>query len=121
MNRKGNAPEAILARRKECDCGAVPEPASEKHAQKTKGQVVRPALRLKAQAYDLGVSVRRRGCGFGLFPTGALDAGGFAPQGAEVVQARTAHVAFAHDVNGRDRRRVQRENAFEDRKSTRLN
>ena len=68
----------------------------------TKGQAVRPALRLKAQAYDLGVSVRRRGCGFGLFPTGALDAGGLAPQAAQVVQARTTHVAFAHDVNGRD-------------------
>src|SRR5215472_2515197 len=53
------------------------------------------------------------GCGFGgLFAGGALDAGSLALQIAQVVEARTAHVALANHVNGSDRWGVQRENAL---------
>src|ERR1700716_1569716 len=48
----------------------------------------------------------------GFLARGALDACRFATEIAQVIQAGAAHAAFAYDFNRRDRRRVQRENAF---------
>src|SRR5208337_2787295 len=43
---------------------------------------------------------------------GALDAGGLAPQVAQIVEAGTAHATLADHVNRSNRGRVQRENAL---------
>src|ERR1700739_2475766 len=56
------------------------------------------------------------GCGHGrrsFFAGGALDAGGFAPQVAQVIEARAADVSLANYVDGSNRGRGQREDAFD--------
>jgi len=55
-------------------------------------------------------------CGFhgrSLFAGGALDAGGLAPEVAEVIEAGAANLALAGDFDGRDRGRMEREDALD--------
>src|SRR5277367_3700146 len=69
----------------------------------------------------LCVTLARLGFGFGGcgglwdgdYAVGALDAGSFALEVAEIVQAGAADFAFANDVHRADRGRVQREDALD--------
>src|ERR1700676_4322971 len=47
----------------------------------------------------------------GDFAVGALDAGSFALEIAEVIEAGATDLAFANDFDGADRRRMEREDA----------
>src|SRR5439155_11357539 len=57
----------------------------------------------------------RRGHGVGHFASfaSALDAGGLAPEVTQVVQAGTADMALAGYFDGRDGRRMQREDTLD--------
>ena len=74
-----------------------------------------PRKRSSERGESVGAGLLSRGgSGFGYFAgfAGALNAGGFAAQIAEEVEACAADMALAGDFNGGDGRRMEREDAL---------